>query len=286
MLLALRVLWLTMPVWGGPALVDALDGRSTPVVVVASILAAAGWGEGVVAALVPRSLSLTVLRVVAPLALAAAVWCALAAPTLGAAEMVAVAGGALVAAVVLLVPDITDAFVDGSSYGEERRFALRTPIALLVGPVELAWALLVVPFTLGPLLLAVGQWAAGVALLLVGLVAVVPALRSLHQLARRWLVFVPAGVVLHDPLRLADPVMFPKRMVRAFGPADATTAAGALDATAGATGLVFEIDLTEPSPVGLVSGRHALAPVDADRILFVPLRPTAVLDEARTRRGL
>ena len=35
-----------------------------------------------------------------------------------------------------------EAFVDGSSYGDERRMPLRPPVAVLAGPVPLAWAAL------------------------------------------------------------------------------------------------------------------------------------------------
>ena len=41
-----------------------------------------------------------------------------------------------------------------------------------------------------------------------GLVFVVG--RALHQLTQRWLVFVPAGLVVHDHLSVGDPVLFTK----------------------------------------------------------------------------
>ena len=78
------------------------------------------------------------------------------------------------------------------------------PVALLLGPIELAWIAIVGPVAIAPVLLAARQWFAGGALLVVAAIVVRPALRSLHQLARRWIVFVPAGVVVHDPEPLRD----------------------------------------------------------------------------------
>src|SRR5205085_10800148 len=134
----------------------------------------------------------------------------------------------------LLPAGLVDEFVGGSSYGPERRFSLRTPVPLLLGPVELAWLAVVVPAVAGPLLLAARQWVAGALLLAVGAVAARWSVRSLHLLARRWLVFVPAGLVVHDPMVLTDAVLFPKRMVSSIGPALADTADGALDVSWGA----------------------------------------------------
>jgi hypothetical protein len=278
-----RVAWLGLPLFAGPALVGALDGRSTAVVAVAGILAAAGWAVGIVAVLVPRSVGLTVLRIGAPAALAAAVVCALTADGVGAAEVAALAGCALLTGLVLLVPAVADAFVDGSSYGPERRFSLRIPVALLIGPSQLAWVAVVVPMAVGPLLVAAGQWVAGVVVVAVGVLLARPAARSLHQLSRRWVVFVPAGLVLHDPLTLVEPVLFAKRMVRSLGPASIDAAASATDVTGGAPGLVLELVLTEETAVGLVAGREKASTVETARLLFTPARPGAVLTEATTR---
>jgi hypothetical protein len=96
--------------------------------------------------------------------------------------------------------------------------------------------------------------------------------RALHRLSRRWLVFVPAGVVLHDPVVLGEAVLFPKRMIRALGPAPADTTA--TDATGRALGLVLELQLNE---------RNTVLKQETDRLLFSPLRPGALLREARER---
>ena len=92
---------------------------------------------------------------------------------------------------------------------------------------------------MGPLLLAAQQWVIGAVLTAVGLVVVLALARALHQLARRWVVFVPAGVVVHDPLGLVDPVLLPRGWVQGFAPAPADT--DATDLTMGAPGLAVEI---------------------------------------------
>src|SRR3546814_13032961 len=96
------------------------------------------------------------------------------------------------------------AFADGSSAGTGRRLQRRVPGPLLLGPLPLTWALGVVGPVAGPLLLAAEQWALGAAVLLVGAVPARLAVRALHGLARRWVVFVPAGMVLADPARSAE----------------------------------------------------------------------------------
>jgi hypothetical protein len=282
-LLAVRIAWFGLPVTAGLAIAHGLRDASTPVQVVAATLAWLAWGAVAVAVLVPRTVSLTALRVGAPAALAASVWATVSAGEVGAAEILAIAWTALLAAVVLFVPVVTDIFVDGSSYGPELRMALRTPAPLLLGPVELAWAVVVAGLTAGPLLLAARAWIPGVVALVVGGVVVRPALRSLHQLSRRWLVFVRAGVVLHDPLSLADPVLFPRKDVQTLAPAAAEAEGVATDLTGRALGLAVELRTRSKIQIGVVERRGQSRNVSTDWILFTPARPGALLAEARQR---
>ena len=274
-----RVAWLVLPLTVGPALTSALDDASTAVRVVGAALAWAAWAVVLVAVLVPRTTSLTVLRVGAPAALAVGVWAAVVAGgwTCG----VAVASGVVVCALALCGP-VTDAFVDGSSYGPERRMALRAPGTLLAGPVVLAWAAVVVGIAAGPLLLAARAWVFGGLALVAGLPLAFVGVRALHTLSRRWLVFVPAGVVVHDPLALAEAAMFPRAMVRRIGPAE--VGVDAADLTGRALGLALHIALAEPARVALARGRRAPELVTVDGVLVTPARPGTTLAEARTRR--
>ena len=260
-----------MPLTVGPAIAHGLDSASTPVQVVAAAMAWAAWGAVLVALLVPRTVSLTAARIGAPAAFAVSVWVSVRSG-LDVAEIVAMTWTAAIAAAVLFVPAIADAFVDGSSYGPERRMTLRVPGTLLLGPVELTWAGTVAAFVAGPLLLAAKAWVAGVVALALGTVAAWFGVRALHRLSRRWVVLVPAGIVLHDHVLLGEALLFPKRMVRSLGPA--TRDSTATDVTGRALGLVLEVQLTEVSKV---------RSVDTDRLLFSPARPGALLREARER---
>lgn len=282
-----RLTWLAMPFLAGPGLADALDPRSFAVRTVASVALWAGWAVGVVAVLVPRSVTLTALRLVAPAAVGATLWAAVVAPD-GAdfLDVVAVAWAAL-AAVFAFTPATGDCFVNGSSYGDERRMPLRPPGAVLLGPVEAAWAVAVGGLAAGPLLLAAREWVAGVVLTAAGLPIALVAIRALHGLARRWVVFVPGGVVLHDPLTMLDPVLLPRQLVTHIGAAPADDVSSALDITAGAFGLALEVRLREPAQVALVRSvrRRREADInDTRQLLFTPTRPGAVLAEARARR--
>jgi hypothetical protein len=274
-----RLTWLILPLVAGPALGDSLAGASRPVQLTASLGLWLGWAGVLVATLVPSTVSLTALRVAAPAGVAAAL--AAAAGGVEGADVLAVTGTVL-AALAAFWPVTTETFVDGSSYGDERRLALRAPAPLLAGPVEAVWAVVVAGLAAGPLLLAARQWAIGGVVLAAGLPAAWWGLRILHTLSRRWVVLVPGGLVLHDPLAIVDPILVRRGSVRSFGPAPADTEA--LDLTRGALGLALELRLAEPVPLLVVRGRGASESVSANQLLVTPARPGALLVEARRRR--
>ena len=283
---AFRGLWVVLPLAAGPALGAALDGRNDSVALVASVILWLGWAAVLVASLVPSTVGLTVLRMLAPAAGVATAWAVVVGTDadvgeVGVGDVVGLVVTAA-AAVMAMAPSVGDAFVDGSSYGPERRFALRVPAPVLLGPLELTWAIALAGVLTGPLLLAAEQWVAGVAALLVGLPLAFWAVRSLHALSRRWLVYVPGGLVIHDPLTVTESVLMPKTMVAHLGPAPADT--DAYDLTQRAPGLALQVDLTQPLPVSLYRPR-ADHPETAtvERLLFTPTRPAHVLDAAEER---
>jgi hypothetical protein len=137
--------------------------------------------------------------------------------------------------------------------------------------------------TAGPLLLAARLWVPGAVVLVVGPLAARWGVRVLHGLARRWLVFVPTGVVVHDPLTLVDPILLRRGVVTSFGPAPADT--DAVDLTAGASGLALEARLSEPVSLLPVAPRRTPTELKGvTRILVTPSRPGRVVAEARRRR--
>jgi hypothetical protein len=192
---------------------------------------------------------------------------------------------AVAATIAAFAPAVADAFVDGSSYGDERRVALRAPLALVAGPVTVAWALAAAGLVAGPLLLAAERWVVGAVALLVGLpLAALVAVR-LHALSRRWLVFVPAGVVVHDPITMAEPVLLPRHLLRRIGPASVDAVdRGAVDLTGGALGLAVELRAAEPFPLARRRGRDTVEAGGAEAVLVTPGRPATTLEIAADRR--
>ena len=279
-----RVVWAVLPFVCGPALANALDGRSPAVRAVASVGLWGVWVVALCASLVLHPIALTVLRSAAPAAVAASVWAATLAGVGFAASGAIGLVGAIVAAVVAFVPETGVAFVNGPAYPNERRFPLRVPGPLLFGPLELAWALTAGAPVAAALLLATERWVLGGIAVVVAVAALALLGRALHGLSRRWVVFVPAGLVIHDPMTLADPVLFPKLQIAAIDIAEAGTTA--LDLTQNSPGLAVELALRETASLVLTKPGQRVGPtVDADRVLFTPTRPGAVLREARQRMG-
>ena len=274
----LRALWASLPWSAGRLLGEALDGTSGTFAAVAGAGAWALWAVGLTALLVPHTTSLTVLRILAPGVPAAACWATIVTGP-GAAAALGLACGAATA-VGALSPLVGDRFIDATSYGHERRLALRAPAAVLAGVLVPTWALTAGGMAAGPLLWAADHWVLGPLVTVAGWLVAVAGIRALHSLARRWLVYVPAGLVLHDRMALAEPTLFRRPVIESFGPARASS--DARDFTAGAGGLLFELRLAEP--VALTPARSGGTPEKVQALLVAPTRPAATLAEARKRR--
>lgn len=283
----LRAIWILVPFTVGPLVDDAAAGQVASFRVGVTVIVWGLWALTLIALLVPRVETLTFTRMTVPLSAVAALWSAFA-TDIDAAAVLAVAV-ALLATVGVLSAPTGDAFVNGSSYGDERRMLLRPPVALLAGPVVLSWIVAVMGTLAGPLLLLTHRWALGALATVVGLPLAGVALRAMHQLGRRWIVFVPAGFVLHDHLALSEPVLFPRRDVVALGPAPAATSAH--DLTVRASGLALQVDFAVPvqvAPIDPTTDTTEL--VGITQFIFMPSRPGQVLAEAerraiRVRRG-
>jgi hypothetical protein len=274
-----RGLWAALPFTTGPALAAGLDAASRPVQLVASTGLWLGWAVGMVAAFAPHPVGLTALRVVAPAAVVAAAVAAAADHP----SALAVAW-ATVACAWAFAPAFGSHAVNGPAYPNERRFLLRPPRALLLGPLPTFWILSVAGIGAGPLLLAARQWILGGLALFVGWPLALLLLKSLHNLSRRWAVFVPAGVVLHDPVVLFDPTLFRRQDVTAFRPVTAADA-GLFDLSQRAPGLGIAMELAEPTTITLLEpGRREGVAIHASGLRFTPTRPGQVIEEARRRR--
>lgn len=278
---ALRALWFLLPLTVGSVVGDALASADHAVPRVATIGLWVLWGAGLLASMIPLPFTLTALRIAAPATAAVAIW-ALVDVGAGARSVLAVSHAIALAALAL--NQLTgDKFADGASYGDERRMLLRPPTFIGYAVAPLVAAIAAIGVAAGPLLLANKSWIAGVAVTIVGFAIAVAGVRALHQLTRRWIVFVPTGMVLHDHMVLTEPVLFRRTAIERLGPAiDGTPAR---DLSNNAAGLLLECELTDPAPLGLRNAQAAGAATltDVRRYLFCPTRPGALLDEAERR---
>ena len=276
----MRVVWFVVLVVSGFGFREIFENTGSRAGTVAEILLWATWFIGLVALLAPSTVALTAFRIVAPAALAAPLLGAVLAGTWNGPVLGAIGVG-LLGVVLALTPQVGDVMVNGSSYGPERRLALRTPASLLMGPIQLTWLVLFFGVISGPLLLASGHYILGPIALLVGLVLVPQTSRSLHSLSRRWVVFVPAGFVIHDFWVLAESILFRRPQIRALGPA-ALDIGNFLDLSANAQGLALMVQLDEKVPLAL-RAKKDVQTFSAHRLVFSPSLPGALMHEARVR---
>ncbi len=279
---AFRVVWTSLPFAAAPALARLFSSTSRPVQLVGSTGLWLGWIVVLTASLVPTTVSLTVVRLVSPAAVVAAFVSAT-----RHASTVAIIGAVaatIVAGSLAYSAEFGGLFVQGSAYGDETRFPLRPPGPLVVGPLPLAWALVATAMVSGPLLMAARSYVLGAVISALGVTLAWLFGRRCHRLARRFLVLVPAGVVVHDHLVLSDTSMFRKSDLASVGLAlDKTEAA---DLTGKALGNAVEIVLKDFDTVVLAGtpkkpGGTALHVLS---VLVSPSRPGRVLTEA-ARRG-
>ncbi len=119
---------------------------------------------------------------------------------------------------------------------------------------------------------------------MVGAVVVVAGARSLHQLARRWVVLVPTGLVVHDSFTMPEPQLFLRTSIARLGPALADAATAADDLTAGAPGLAIALELTEPLEVLVRTSGRGSETRATSALLITPSRPVRLLEAARAHR--
>jgi hypothetical protein len=208
---------------------------------VAIVLLVWGWTlflAVAVAILVPSPISLTVTKCVTPLM------------ALGAFIAASPAGifGSLAALIITWSALFGDVMVQGSAYGEETRFALRTPVPYLA-PSVVAWALLAGGLIGGTLLSAAQNYVIGAPVLLIGLLLTSTVPRRLHRLSRRWLVIVPAGIVVHDHLVLAETMMSMRSKILSI--TKVNESGEAVDFTGGIVGPRIAVQLKEADKVVL-----------------------------------
>ena len=275
-----RILWLAVGVGGAWSIGDALDGRSAAVRMTVMIGAWLVWGVGVVALVVPSTLGLTVMRMVSALSCGAAVlsWIAGASPIPGAAFLAC----ALICSFLVGGADFGQQCVQALAYGDEQRFLLRPPAAFLP-PIAVAGLAWVAAMLGAPLLLASGRWIIGILVALLAAPLTVLLVPRFNALARRWLVFVPAGIVVHDPVVLGETLMVPRAEFVGIDLALAGTEAA--DFTGPAAGHAVEIRMRSMADALLAPTKAAPrgTALHVQSFIIAPTRPGLVLRASRDR---
>jgi len=188
--------------------------------------------------LVPSPMSLTIVRIVVPLSVVVSVV---------ASQPLAIFCS-VVALIVCASPVFVDSMVQGGAYGDETRFALRTPLPYVV-PAVIAWLLFTTAIIGGSLFLAAREYVVGAILVAIGILLSRTIPQRLHRLARRWLVIVPVGIVVHDHLVLHETIMAHTEKI--LSAARASNVGEAADLTGGVIGDRLTIALTEADKVVL-----------------------------------
>jgi hypothetical protein len=231
------------------------------------------WGwlmwTGVAASLlVPSPMSLTIARIVVPMSIVVSI---------AASDPLAVFCS-VVALIVCASPVFVDTMVQGGAYGDEARFALRTPLPYVV-PAIVAWLFYVTTLIGGSLLIAAQQYVIGAILTAVGIFLSRSIPLRLHRLARRWLVLVPVGIVVHDHLVLHETIMVHTEKVQSI--IRVSEVGESADLTGGVIGERIAISLTEADKVILSAiTAKALGTTEALHVkmfCIAPRRLTAAL---------
>jgi len=279
----MRVIWISLPLLCGPSLADSLNDFKLLLRTTVSISLWTFWVLILLSTLIATPISLAIIRIGAPAAAALSLWSAL--ETSGSVSgIIGLAASAITACVALSAP-LGDKFSDGASYGDERRFLLRAPgpVLLLLGP--LAWLTSVAGLTVGPILLLNKNFLLGSLISLCGFPLAALASNAIYQLGKRWLVLVPAGILLHDHLSVGDPTLIPRNQLANFSPAKVET--NALDLSQNSFGLSLEIQCLTPLSMMLRTGTRKTTNETSivESFLINPVRPNVLLAEAQ-KRGL
>jgi hypothetical protein len=275
-----RIGWLLVAVVGGAAVNDAIDERSNAVTLVAAVGGWTIWGLVALALLIPSVRSLTIVRLLAPLALVATLAAALAGA--GTPEVVGLLLTASLSVAAIFTAEFGHWMVQASAYGDEYRNILRPPVAAATAAV-IAWLLWAGCLVVGPLALAGTRWVIGAVLTALAVAGWILLGPRWHRLSQRWLVFVPAGLVVHDPVVLADTIMLRTPQVAHLRLAPADTEAA--DLTGPTSGHVLEVATTETVTTVLAftpqepNGRA----IHLTAMLVAPSRPGTALAVADDR---
>jgi len=272
--------WIPIPLLGYEVFGSALSSKSASVQTTVALSLWILWSIVFLISLIPSASLLTVYRVVVPISVVASIWSSIEAE-MNASSILLLFCSAICFSISLL-PSIGFWFINGSAYGDEVRIPLRAPGPLLLGPVPLAWIVVASSLIFSIIYLSSQKYVFGFIVFTIGSGLSYFSYRSLAALSQRWLVFVPAGVVLHDNMVLADPFLIRKSMIKGISPALAST--DGLDLTMSSLGMSLEVELYEPA--GLSLQMNPLAPPEVNEVtsfLVSPSLLSTTLEQASAR---
>ncbi len=275
-----RCAWILVAVIGGSAVESAVDGRSSAIAWTAAIGGWSLWAVGALGLAIAAVRALTVVRLVVPMSLVATITAGIGGAD--AKDLVLLGGPAVVAAAAVMTAEFGRQWVQASAYGDEERFPLRFPVGAGLAAI-ISWLVWAPTLIAGPLMVAAESWIAGVVLCVLAITGAVLLGPRWHRLSMRWFVLVPAGVVVHDPVVLADTFPLRTAQVASIGLAPADTQAA--DLTGPASGYAVEVVTTET-----VTAVFAFTPAEPNgtaihlrSFLIAPSRPGRALRSAQER---
>ena len=278
---ATRVFWLAATVLMPLAIKSAARGRTS---MAESVAFTVWWiiaGIVVVALVVCGPIGLTIVRMFAPCAIPIAIG----ALVLGASALTGIAVLAVATLVTLsaFMAETGEACVQVSAYGDERRLPLRVPAAMQI-PIAIAWLFWIATSLAGVLALAADRAVIGIVLIAAASVLTWLIYQRLHRFSCRWLVSVPAGVVIHDPVVLGETLMVLRPNVLHARLALASTEAA--DISGPAAGHALEITMRELVPVvfAATSAKPKGTAIHAQAVLVAPSRPGRALRALADRK--
>jgi hypothetical protein len=276
----LRATWIAVAWVGWSAVSSALRGRSDAVETVGTVGSTVVWVAGVAAMAVPATVSLTATRMIVPLAPVTGIATLLCGGDTGVGVELVIVGS--LATLVAMSGELGKLFVQASAYGDEDRHPLRPPLGLAAVAV-LAWVVWAGAVLVGPLLLASRAWITGAIVTAFAVIATATLPRRWHRLSRRWLVLVPAGLALHDPVVMGETLMLRRSEVAGMRLAPVDT--DAADLTGPTTGNAIEVGTAVTVTAFLAPTR--LQPrggvIHLTAFLASPTRPGRALHAARQR---
>lgn len=271
--------WIVRALWIAAALVPTTFASDERIATVITVQSWVVWSIVALATWVLHPVSLTIVRIFAPLLV---IRLAIGIPSEDySPRAIAAAVAAAAAVLVAFSAEYGHRHVQAAAYGAEMRHLLRIPTPL-VAPTFLGWLVIAASVGSAPALLATGKWILGVPLAVVAALSVWRLVPRLHRLSRRWFVHVPAGWVIHDDVVLQENLLIKKHTITSLDRARAETEA--LDLTGLTRGVPLEVQLRDMIDVRLTPLAARLNKTDdalhARALLVAPSRPLDVLSSA------